>query len=85
MPIPKRISTVLAAVVLVAALQPAAAQRPDSAAWAALNAASAEDHRRMMALLGIDALRPGPSGNAEAPNAANSDEARVTPYSLPDP
>lgn len=45
-----------------------------------------EDHRRMMELLGIEALRPGPSGDPSAPNAANTDEAKATPYtSLPDP
>src|SRR5690606_23907802 len=47
--------------------------------------ASAEDHRQMMAQLGISTLRPGPSGDPQAPNAANSDEARVPPYTLPDP
>jgi hypothetical protein len=30
-------------------------------------------------------VRPGPSGNPQAPNAANSDESRVPPYTLPDP
>ena len=39
-----------------------------------------------MDLLGITSLRPGPSGNPKAPNAANVDEAKATPYStLPDP
>ena len=61
------------------------AQRPDSAAIAAMQAATAADHRRMLELLGISALRPGPSGNPQAPNAANSDETRVPPYTLPDP
>lgn len=45
-----------------------------------------EDHHRMMRLLHIDSLRPGPSGNPKAPNAANTDESKATPYtSLPDP
>ena len=45
-----------------------------------------QDHQRLMGLLGITALRPGPSGNPKAPNAANVDEAKATPYtSLPDP
>jgi len=45
-----------------------------------------EDHRRMMELLGIASLRPGPSGNPQAPNAANTDESRASPYTrLPDP
>ena len=40
----------------------------------------------MMTRLGITALRPGPSGNPDAPNAANTDESKATPYtSLPDP
>ena len=45
-----------------------------------------QDHQRLMGLLGITSLRPGPSGNPKAPNAANLDEAKATPYtSLPDP
>ena len=39
----------------------------------------------MMDLLGISTLRPGPSGNPQAPNAANSDESKVPPSTLPDP
>jgi len=47
---------------------------------------AAQDHRRMMQLLHIDSLRPGPSGNPQAPNAANVDESKASPYvSLPDP
>ncbi|MBN1845140.1 MAG: hypothetical protein JW810_05615 [Sedimentisphaerales bacterium] len=47
---------------------------------------SREDHQLMMNKLGIAKLRPGPSGNPQAPNAANSDESKATPYpSLPDP
>lgn len=65
---------------------PVAAQMPDSATRAAIAAASAADHRRMMETLGITALRPGPSGNPRAPNAANRDESRAGPFSpLPDP
>jgi hypothetical protein len=45
-----------------------------------------QDHRRMLDLLGIQALRPGPSGNPKAPNAANADESKANPYPvLPDP
>ena len=48
-------------------------------------AATAADHRDMMAQLGITALRPGPSGNESAPNHANYDEALANPYpALPD-
>jgi hypothetical protein len=39
-----------------------------------------EDHRNMMQQLGITALRPGPSGNPSAPNAANYDESLANPY-----
>ncbi|MFC2129267.1 acetylxylan esterase [Bacteroidota bacterium] len=56
-------------------------QRMDS-----LNKISQQDHRLMMEMLDIDELRPGPSGNPDAPNAANTDEALATPYkNLPDP
>lgn len=44
------------------------------------------DHRAMLALLNIRDLRPGPSGNPTAPNAANVDETKATTYTtLPDP
>jgi hypothetical protein len=58
------------------------AQQPggDPAAREALQRATADDHRQMMAQLGIRALRPGPSGNESAPNAANYDEALANPY-----
>ena len=51
-----------------------------------INKLSQEDHQLMMKQLGITALRPGPSGDPKAPNAANTDESKATPYtSLPDP
>ena len=34
----------------------------------------------MMEQLGIKALRPGPSGNEQAPNHANYDEAPANPF-----
>ena len=44
-----------------------------------------EDHQHMLQQLGITKLRPGPSGNASAPNHANSDESLANPYpNLPD-
>jgi hypothetical protein len=43
------------------------------------------DHQNMMQQLGLQSLRPGPSGNTQAPNAANRDENKVLPYTLPDP
>jgi hypothetical protein len=53
----------------------------------AQQAATREDHRRMMDLLNIKELRPGANGsNPQAPNYANYDEAKVKPYPpLPDP
>ncbi len=52
----------------------------------AMPTTSEQDHQRMLRLLGITALRPGPSGDPKAPNAANTDEAKANPYpKLPDP
>ena len=46
---------------------------------------TADDHQNMMAQLGINSLRPGPSGNESAPNHANYDEAKANPFpNLPD-
>jgi hypothetical protein len=53
--------------------QPAALPEPKN--WT-----TAEDHRNMMEQLGIKALRPGPSGNENAPNHANYDEATANPF-----
>ncbi len=50
-----------------------------------INKLSYADHQLMMKKLGISSIRPGPSGNPDAPNAAISDEAKVQPYFLPDP
>jgi len=53
---------------------------PEPKTWTA-----AEDHQNMMAQLGIKALRPGPSGNEQAANHANYDEATANPFpDLPD-
>ena len=38
-----------------------------------------------MDLLHITELRRGPDGDPKSPNAANFDESKVAPYSLPDP
>jgi hypothetical protein len=44
-----------------------------------------QDHQNMMDQLGIEALRPGPSGDEKAPNHANYDESKANPYpNLPD-
>jgi len=50
-----------------------------------INQLSRADHKLMMETLGISSIRPGPSGNPKAPNAANTDEAKVQPYFLPNP
>ena len=45
-----------------------------------------QDHQRTMDLLSITTLRPGRSGNPDAPNAANYDESKANPVpDLPDP
>jgi hypothetical protein len=44
-----------------------------------------QDHQRLMELLHIASLRPGPSGDPKAPDAANVDQSKVPPYALPDP
>jgi (4-O-methyl)-D-glucuronate---lignin esterase len=63
---------------------PAPAQTPPGAA--ARDWTTEDDHRQMMEQLGIKALRPGPSGNEQAPNHANYDEALANPFpDLPDP
>lgn len=51
-----------------------------------INKLSAADHEQMRKQIGITVPnRPGPSGNPDAPNAANRDESRVNKYKLPDP
>ena len=51
-----------------------------------LNWTARQDHENMKGQLGIKVLRPGPSGRADAPNAANYDPANANPYpDLPDP
>ncbi len=45
-----------------------------------------QDHQNMMDQLGVKALRPGPSGDENAPNHANYDESKANPYpNVPDP
>lgn len=44
-----------------------------------------QDHANMMKQLGIKSLRPGPSGDEQAPNHANYDESKANPCpQLPD-
>jgi hypothetical protein len=66
--------------------QAPAAKASDPNSLAELRKKSQEDHKRMMDLLKIQSLRPGPSGNPNAPNHANFDESKANPYpNLPDP
>jgi len=52
----------------------------------AIQQATQTDYRNMLARLHIDSTRRGPSGNPSAPNAANTDESKASPYTtLPDP
>lgn len=51
-----------------------------------INQVSYQEHQALLLRLGITGLRPGPSGNPDAPNAANTDESKAKTYeSLPDP
>lgn len=60
--------------------------QPNPAQRDSLNKLTQADHQLMMRLLGIESLRPGPSGNPQAPNAANADESKAKTYeSFPDP
>jgi lysophospholipase L1-like esterase len=52
---------------------------------AAMNWTAQQDHQNMMDQLGIKAVRPGPSGNEQAPNHANYEESKANPFpDLPD-
>ena len=51
-----------------------------------LQQATQVDYKNMLGQLHIDSIRRGPSGTPTAPNAANVDELKASPYtSLPDP
>jgi hypothetical protein len=72
--------TLLGAVIYAGPLVGQQEARVDTSKWT-----TADDHQNMMAQLGIRKLRPGPSGNAGAPNQANYDEKLANPYpDLPD-
>jgi len=60
------------------------AQTPPAVA-APVRLTAEQDQQRLLDLLHIASLRPGPSGDPKAPNAANVDESKVPPYALPDP
>ena len=50
------------------------------AAPALAQSTTEQDHRQMLDQLGIKSIRPGPSGDLSAPNAANTDEAKANPH-----
>jgi hypothetical protein len=60
---------------------------PSNDRWAEIRRLTAEDHQRMINLLGIKSLRPGRNGmNPQAENYANYDESKANLYpNLPDP
>ncbi len=61
-------------------MSPADSLRMDS-----IRKATQEDYQQTLRRLGITSVRPGPSGNPQAPNAANADESKASPYTtLPD-
>ena len=67
----------------VLASQMATGQQTPSCA--PMNWTAEQDHQNMMDQLGIQALRPGPNGNENAPNHANYDESKANPFpDLPD-
>ena len=78
---PLAMRSAFAAAIMIAALArgPAAAVSPQSRVDTG-NWTTADDHRNMMEQLGIKSLRPGPSGNEQAPNHANYDEALANPF-----
>jgi hypothetical protein len=84
-----RHSPVLMAVLSVAALASLRAADPPNPSDLPnpLQLSSLEDHKKMMEQLKIKELRRGADGNnPKAPNAANKDESKATPYpKLPDP
>lgn len=60
-------------------------EQRSAVALPAVHLTSEQDHQRTLDLLHIKQLRSGPSGDPKAPNAANTDEGKVPPYTLPDP
>ncbi len=61
--------------------------QPSQAARDSINRITRIDYEQMLAQLGLKPgdMRPGPSGNPSAPNAANRFEDKVNSYTLPDP
>ena len=75
----------LSAVIVLASLSTGLAAQTASQP-APVNFTADQDRQNMMDQLGIKALRPGRSGNENAPNHANYDESQANPYTnVPDP
>ena len=78
-------ATIKLSLVLLVSL-PAALAAQTTSQPAPVNFTAEQDQQNMMDQLGIKALRPGPSGNENAPNHANYDESKANPYpTVPDP
>jgi hypothetical protein len=62
------------------------AAQPSQAERDSINRMTQIDYENMLSQLGIhkSEMRPGPSGNPSAPNAANRFEEKVNKYTLPD-
>ncbi len=77
---------IVGAALLIAPEADAAGQAPAvSSLTPPAHLTAEQDHQRLLDLLHITALRRGPDGDPKSPNAANVDESKVPPYSLPDP
>src|SRR3984957_16558649 len=70
--------------ILLALLIIPIAALPQSPQTPVVHLTSEQEHQRTIDLLHTSSLPRGPDGDPKSPNAANFDEAKVTPYSLPD-
>jgi hypothetical protein len=76
---------ILVAMLLAFNYEAMAQQKPAGTYPPPVTFTAQQDHDEMMKQLGIKALRPGPSGDTNAPNHANYDESLANPYpELPD-
>jgi hypothetical protein len=83
---PRLILSALACVAMLAAAGTnAVGQTPASSSPPPVHMTAEQDHQRLLDLLHVTTLRRGPDGDPKSPNAANVDESKVPPYSLPDP
>ncbi len=72
--------TLVAFVLSAPPTAPAQKASSTSAQPAPVTFTAEQDHQNMMEQLGIQALRPGPSGNEKDPNHANYNPASANPY-----